>query len=220
MFTGLVEEVGVIRRFESYGGGGRLTVQARKVLGGTSIGDSIAVSGACLTVVAVGGDDFAVECMPETLSHTTLGKAKRGAPVNLERSLAVGARLGGHLVLGHVDAVAEVLKVRRTGNASEITFSLPEAVAPYLAAKGSVAIDGVSLTVIGVDENGFRVGVIPHTLEATTLRTLESGRLVNVEADVLARYVHRALQSGNRGDAKGEARGGLTEELLKAKGFL
>ena len=220
MFTGLIEEVGVVRRLEMNGEGGRLAVQARKVLGGTKIGDSIAVSGACLTVVALGSDGFTVDCMPETLTQTTLGGVEKGALVNLERSLALGERLGGHLVLGHVDAVAEVIAVRRTGNAHEIRFSLPESVAAYVAPKGSVAIDGVSLTVIRVDDKGFEVGVIPHTLDATTLRTVLAGRRVNIESDVLARYVSRALQWSNARASAVGAQGGLTEELLREKGFI
>jgi riboflavin synthase len=222
MFTGLVEEVGVVRRLERRGDGGRLSVQARVVLEGTRLGDSIAVSGACLTVVDLQRDGFTVDCMPETLSLTTLGRVSSGAPVNLERSLAIGGRAGGHLVLGHVDAMGEVLAVRRGTPAWELSFSLPEVIAACVAAKGSVAIDGVSLTVIRLTESGFDVGVIPHTLRETSLGSLTVGSQVNLEADVLARYVQRALQwQSGRGSGGGmTASGGITEQLLREEGFV
>jgi riboflavin synthase len=222
MFTGLVEEVGVVRRLERRGDGGRLSVRAAAVLEGTRIGDSVAVSGACLTVVELQRDGFTVDCMPETLSLTTLGSAVSGDRVNLERSLAVGGRAGGHLVLGHVDVIGRVLSVRKGVPAWELGFSLPEPIAACVAPKGSIAIDGVSLTVIRLNAGGFDVGVIPHTLEETTLGLLSVGSRVNLEADVLARYVQRALEvqvaAGNQ--KHGVAPGGLTEELLREEGFV
>ncbi len=220
MFTGLIEEMGVVRRLEKTRGGGRLSVQARKVLGGTKLGDSIAVSGACLTVIDLATDGFTVDCMPETISLTTIGAASVGRAVNLERSLVLGERIGGHLVLGHVDAVSEVIAVVRKGAVREIRFSLPGAVASYIAPKGSVAIDGVSLTVMRVDKDAFEIGVIPHTLEETTLKNVHTGMLVNVEADVLARYVQRALRSDGSTGSEGEVAGGLTEDFLREKGFV
>jgi riboflavin synthase len=220
MFTGLVEEVGVVRRLEKKRDGGRLSVQARKILEGTKLGDSIAVSGACLTVVDLVTDGFTVDCMPETMSLTTLGRAEAGRTVNLERSLMLGARLGGHLVLGHVDGVAEVVGIVRKGSTHEVTFSLPEAVAAYVTPKGSVAIDGVSLTVMRVGKETFEIGIIPHTLEETTLKAMQPGMLVNIEADVLARYVQRALESGSSAGTEGGSAGGLTEALLREKGFV
>jgi riboflavin synthase len=221
MFTGLVEEVGTVRRLERRGDGGRLSVQARTVLEGTRLGDSIAVSGACLTVVDLGSDGFTADCMPETLQRTTLGAAAVGSPVNLERSLALGQRLGGHLVLGHVDAVAEVLSTKRSGDAWEVRFSLPPEISACVAAKGSVAIDGISLTVVRVDQGGFEVGIIPRTLAETTLRVVRVGMRVNVEADVLARYVQRALLVREGGSDPGAAGfGGVSEELLRRQGFV
>ena len=220
MFTGLVEEVGVVQRLEHWGEGGRLSVQARAVLEGTRLGDSIAVNGTCLTVVDVAGDGFTVDCMPETLQRSTLGAASRGTRVNLERSLALGQRLGGHLVLGHVDAVAEVLSTRRNGEAGEIRFALPQEIAACVAAKGSIAIDGISLTVIRTGPGWFEVGIIPHTMAETTLSDLKTGTRVNLEADVLARYVQRALSVQTRGPDPGEGEpGGLTEEALRRLGF-
>jgi riboflavin synthase len=229
MFTGLIEEVGVVRRLERGPGGGKLSVRARTVLGGTKVGDSIAVSGACLTVIALDGDGFVVECMPETLTRTTLGQAGPGSLVNLERSLRWGDRLGGHLVLGHVDDAGEILGVRREGIAWEVRISLPATLRGTVAAKGSIAIDGISLTVIRVDGEGFEVGVIPHTLKETTLRAVRERMRVNLEADVLARYVLQSLQAlagvpgggaldGTAGGGGGLPRG-LTEEFLRERGF-
>ncbi len=220
MFTGLIEEVGVVRRLERGPGGGKLSVRARTVVEGTKVGDSIAVSGACLTVIALDGDGFVVECMPETLARTTLGKAGPGSLVNLERSLRWGDRLGGHLVLGHVDDVGEILQVRQVGIAWEVRVSLPAALGGAVAAKGSIAIDGISLTVMRVDGEGFDVGVIPHTLKETTLRAAREGMLVNLEADVLARYVLQSLRAlAGSGDGGVAAPRGLTEQFLREQGF-
>ncbi len=221
MFTGLVEEVGVVRRLERSAGVVRLVIGAQTVSEGMRVGDSILVSGACLTVVAAKSGEFAVECMPETLSRTTIGSMSQGGEVNLERSLAWGDRMGGHLVMGHVDAVAPALSVAERGIALEVTISLPEAVRPFLAAKGSVAVDGVSLTVIEVDEAGFTVGLMPHTVATTTLRSVTRGTKVNLEADIIARYVYRSLRESERADAPSrEPTAGLTQELLRDKGFI
>jgi riboflavin synthase len=219
MFTGLVEEVGTVRRLERTGDGGRLTIGARRVLDGVRVGDSIAVSGACLTVVAVGRDELTMDCTPETLSRTTLRDARLGTEMNLERSLVLGDRLGGHLVLGHVDAVAEIIGVRKRGNSLEVGFSLPEAVRAYVAAKGSVAIDGVSLTVVRVEQRAFEVALIPQTVSETTLRHVKTGLQVNVEADIIARYVSRALKVGRDMEWEGVEGEGLTEKLLREEGF-
>jgi len=230
MFTGLIEEVGTLTRVERRGESAHLAVRASKVLEGTVVGDSIAVNGACLTVVSIGNDGFVVDAMPETLNHSTLGKAGAGTLVNLERSLSLGGKLGGHLVLGHVDAVAEVVDVKAQGIAWLVRMSLPEVIGPLVAPKGSVAVDGISLTVIDVGEGTFSVGVIPHTLRETALRAVKAGMQVNLEADVLARYVMRAIQglTGGAGlDAIGgyessdrTAGSGLTEEFLREQGFI
>jgi len=219
MFTGLVEEVGTVSRLERRGDGGRLSVRARTVLEGTRVGDSVAVSGACLTIVELDSSGFVVDCMPETLLHTTLGQVTSGDLVNLERSLVLGGRLGGHLVLGHVDAVAEVLAVQTKGSASEVTVSLPEAVRGCVAPKGSIALDGISLTVVAVGAEWFQVGIIPHTLKETTLRNVRAGLQVNVEADVLARYVQKSLHALGS-EALGTPASGLTEKLLRDQGFV
>lgn len=220
MFTGLIEEVGILRRIERGTDGARLVIGARTVLEDTRLGDSIAVSGACLTVTALGVDEFVADCMPETLARTTLGGMARGAEVNLERSLVLGSRLGGHLVLGHVDAVAEVKAIDKKGDSLEVRFDLPSEVAPFLVAKGSVALDGASLTVISVSEREFVVGLIPHTIGATSLRALARGSRVNIEADVLARYVQRSLMMGAAVDSGTGESVDLSMELLAEKGFV
>jgi riboflavin synthase len=221
MFTGLVEEIGVIRRIELRSEGARLIIGARKVLEGVRVGDSIAVSGPCLTVTAVGRDEFVADCMSETLTRTTLGKVTNGSEVNLERSLALGDRLGGHLVMGHVDTVAAVRGVDTKGESRELRLSLPSLVAPFIAEKGSVAVDGVSLTIIRIGAEEFVVGLIPHTIVTTTLRMLNKGSSVNLEADVMARYVHRSIAiMGSETGAEASASESLTVELLREKGFV
>ena len=232
VFTGLVEEVGRVRRLTRRGEGAHLYVSGHRVLEGTRIGDSISVSGACLTVVAIAGDTFAVDCMAETLEHTTVGSLRPGHEVNLERALALGDRLGGHLVLGHVDGVGEVLSSRTRGIAQELRISLPLELRGFVAGKGSIAVDGISLTVTDVTETEFGLGIIPHTLRETTLRAVSPGRRVNLEVDVLARYVHQVLGAlvedsagrdgaarPGRNSARPAGAGGL-ESLLREQGYV
>lgn len=246
MFTGLVEEVGTVVRLTRRGAqGAHLFLRGRRVLEGTRLGDSIDVNGACLTVVELGSGLFAVDCMAETLERTTVGELRTGDEVNLERAMALGDRLGGHLVLGHVDGVGIVRSVRQRGIAQEVWVSLPPGLRGYVAPRGSVAVDGISLTVTDVTDEEFGLGLIPHTLANTTLRSITPGRRVNLEADVLARYVRQALLTwapgavphGPAGTGTGAAAagqgvssatggrattttGGLSEEALRAAGFL
>ncbi|MCZ7661959.1 MAG: riboflavin synthase [Thermoleophilia bacterium] len=220
MFTGLIEEVGTVVRLVRRPEGAQVFVDARKVLQGTRLGDSIAVNGACLTVVDLRDDRFAVDCMPETLARSTIGELSPGDQVNLERALALGDRLGGHLVLGHVDGVGRILSVKARGVAREIRVEMPDDLRPYVAAKGSVAVDGISLTVTDVGERDFGLGIIPHTLTATTLRRVDPGRRVNLEVDVLARYAHRALMTALGQGKPAPREDGLTEEYLREAGFL
>lgn len=221
MFTGLIEEVGRISRVEKRPEGAHIFVQARVVTEGTRLGDSIAVDGACLTVVHVEPAMFAVDCMAETLAATTIGSRRPGDTVNLERAMTLGDRLGGHLVLGHVDGVGEVLSVRRRGIAWELRLGFPPDLAPFLAPKGSVAVDGVSLTITDVEGEEFGLGIIPHTLQQTTLRDVSAGRRVNLEADVLARYVRRSLliPGGHAQDPTGESKG-MSMNDLRSAGYL
>ena len=199
MFTGIVEEMGRILRIEPRSGGMRLRIGAHRVLAGAQVGDSIAVSGCCLTAVEVGPDAFALDAVPETMSRTTLGERHEGDPVNLERPLAFDQRLGGHLVQGHVDGVGTVIEVRPEGEGTRVTFEVPRALARYVAEKGSVAVDGVSLTVAASAGDRFEIAFIPHTLRETVAGGYAPGRKVNIEVDLLARYVARLLEAKEEG---------------------
>ena len=194
MFTGLVEEVGVIERVEAVPGGRRLWIACRRVVEDARVGDSIAVSGCCLTAVAVSERGFAVEAVPETLARTTIGGWSPGTRVNLERSLRLDQRLGGHLMQGHVDGVGEVVAAAGEGEGRRVTIALPGPLARFVAEKGSLAVDGVSLTVAGVGQGRCDVALIPHTLAVTTADEWTSARRVHLEVDVIARYVGRWLE--------------------------
>ena len=196
MFTGLVEEVGRVRslRAAEDAGDAHLGLSASVVLGGTRVGDSILVNGACLTVDEIDDGGLVFYTMPETLRRTALGDLSEGSAVNLERAMAAGGRLGGHIVQGHVDGVGEVLDVRPEGDAEIWTFGAPESVLRYAVEKGSVAIDGISLTVVSVEGDRFTVSILPHTRTHTNLGALGVGSHVNLEADVVGKYVERLMQ--------------------------
>src|SRR5690348_9570785 len=197
MFTGIVTDVGTVRSAEQRGDL-RLVIETNYDMDTVELGASIACSGACLTVVDKGADWFAVDLSGETVSKTAAGRWREGARLNLERSLRLGDELGGHIVTGHVDAVGTVVGIRPDGDSKRIDISVPAALGPMIAAKGSVALDGASMTVndVGDAEDGttqFSVNVIPHTAQHTTLGDLAAGRQLNVEVDVLARYIDRML---------------------------
>jgi riboflavin synthase len=196
MFTGLVEEVGRVRslRAAEDAGDARLGLSAEVVLGGTRIGDSILVNGACLTVDELEDGGVVFYTMPETLRRTALGDLGEGSPVNLERAMEAGGRLGGHIVQGHVDGVGEVLGVRPEGEAEIWEFAAPEAVLRYCVQKGSICVDGISLTVVSVGEGSFTVSILPQTRANTNLGGLVEGSWVNLEADVIGKYVERLLE--------------------------
>jgi riboflavin synthase len=189
MFTGIVEELGEVAE----AGGGRLIVRCNTVLEDATVGASIAVNGVCLTVTDLKDGTAAFDLSPETLSRTTLGQVKPGDPVNLERPLTLTTRLGGHLVQGHVDAVGSVTSVERNGEGASMVVEASPQLAPYLVEKGSVAVDGVSLTVASANGTSFGVALVPHTLAVTTLGGKEPGDLVNLEADLIAKYVERMV---------------------------
>ena len=193
MFTGLVELKAAVVEVQEAPPGRRLRIAAGAVSEGVALGDSICVSGCCLTVVAAADGVLDFEAGPETLSRTTLGKLKAGDAVNLERSLRFNDRLGGHLVTGHVDAVGEVAVRNDMGDWSEFWFRFPAAYAGQIASKGSIAVDGVSLTVVGAEAERFSVQLIPHTLAVTTLGALRVGTAINLETDLLAKYVERQI---------------------------
>jgi riboflavin synthase len=194
MFTGLVEHVGAVIRLEPIGPGVRLTVRSAVVVEGTNVGDSIAINGCCLTVVAVRSDEMSFEAGSETLGRTNLGRLSIGSGVNLERSLKIGDRLGGHYVSGHIDAVGTLDARRDEGEWSFFWFRVPRELTRQMASKGSIAVDGVSLTLVDVEAERFSVALIPHTLAVTTLGKLAVGDAVNTETDVLAKYVARQLE--------------------------
>jgi len=192
MFTGIIQTVGTVASIEQRGGDTRLTIGARDLgFDDVAVGDSICVSGVCLTAIALDGAQFAADVSVETLSCTTLGTLKIGNGVNLEKSLRLADRLGGHLVSGHVDGVGKVIAVAPDARSQRWTFELPDALARYVAAKGSICIDGVSLTVNEVEHNRFGVNLIPHTIDVTTFRDKRAGDAVNIEVDLIARYVER-----------------------------
>ena len=194
MFAGIVEELGAVAR-NAIDGEGRLDIRAATVVREVAIGDSIAVNGCCLTVVRAGADGFTADVMPETAHRTTLAALREGDPVNLEAALAYGARVGGHLVSGHVDAVGTVTARADDGNAVRVTVAAPGPLLRHVVERGSVAVDGVSLTVTAVDETSFSVSLIPHTVAVTTARNWVPGAAVNLESDIVAKHVTRTLDA-------------------------
>jgi riboflavin synthase len=197
MFTGIVEELGHVRSVTPRADGARIEIEAQKVLDDAEIGASIAVNGCCLTVVASGEDWWQADAVVETLRRTNLGALAPGDPVNLERPVRLDDRLGGHMVQGHVDGVATIsVRDEQTDGSVLVRFVAPADVLKYVVHKGSITVDGISLTVAAVHDDGFSVAVIPHTLDVTTLGTKAVGSTVNLEADVLAKYVERLLETG------------------------
>ncbi len=193
MFTGIVEEVGTIRS----AGRGRMAVSASKVVGDLKVGDSVCVNGTCLTATSIDDAGFTVDVVPETLRRTNLGSLTAGDPVNLERSMAIGDRFGGHIVQGHIDATGEVVSIDTEGDALLVNIRAPASVMRYVVEKGFVAVDGTSLTVVNCGAQSFTVTIIPHTRENTVFGSRKVGDLVNLEADIIAKYVER-VSSGPR----------------------
>ena len=194
MFTGIIQTTGSIERRSSPGTGARLTIKTPRRLPALALGESIAVNGACLTVTGRRDRSFTVDVSPETLRRTTLGRAAPATRVNLERALRVGDRLGGHIVLGHVDGVGRLEKIQHDGDWFLYRFRAPRPLAPYLIEKGSIAVDGVSLTIFGCRGPSFTVALIPHTLAETTLGERKPGDTVNLEADVLLKHIEAMLR--------------------------
>lgn len=194
MFTGIVEEVGRIESVTKGEKSSRLCIKAKAVLEGTKIGDSICTNGVCLTVTRIHGDSFAADVMAETMRKSNLGALNVGSKVNLERAVALGGRFGGHLVSGHIDGIGIVRAVTREDNALWISISVSEPIGRYLVEKGSVTVDGVSLTVARIEPWGFRISIIPHTQKETLLIGRMSGQTVNLECDLMAKYAEKLLQ--------------------------
>lgn len=216
MFTGIIEEIGTVRRIERGAAGARLTITAKTVLEGTKLGDSIATNGVCLTVVSMTADSFSADVMAETLRRSSLGALQSGSPVNLERAMPANGRFGGHIVSGHIDGTGTVASQKREDNAVWVTVRTPAPLLRYIVEKGSIAIDGVSLTVAAVDETSFSVSIIPHTGAQTILLGKKPGETVNLECDMIGKYVEKLLAPYT---SEQSAASGITMEFLARNGF-
>jgi len=217
VFTGIIEEIGTIREIRFIHEGAVITISAEKILPGIKIGDSVAVNGVCLTATAVEAGSFACDISAETLRLSGFKQAKQGLRVNLERSLMLGGRLGGHIVLGHVDGVGRLISRISSGEGLEISFSFPRQLERYLVYKGSIAVNGVSLTIASLVQDSFSVAAIPLTLEETNLAGLNIGDPVNLEVDILGKYFERFFQLGISKDEK--TKSGISAEYLQSQGF-
>ena len=210
MFTGIVEEVGSVRHVVSGQTSGEIEISARKVLEKTQIGDSIAVNGVCLTVTRLGENSFCADVMPETLRRSNLGKLKSGDLVDLERAMAADGRFGGHIVSGHIDGTGTILENRKEGNAVWVRIGAANEILRLIVEKGSIAIDGISLTVAAVDEYSFAVSIIPHTGSETILLKKKPGEVVNLENDIVGKYIEKLMS---------KPKSGITMEFLAEHGF-
>jgi len=217
MFTGIIQAIGTVESLQSHGGDVRLRIRTGKLdLDDVRLGDSIAVNGVCLTVVALRGDGFEADVSRETLSLTSLGDLEPGSPVNLEKALTLATRLGGHLVSGHVDGLGSVVDRREDARSVRFTIEAPAGLARYIAHKGSITVDGTSLTVNGVEGARFHLNIVPHTLRETIMGGYRVGTRVNLEVDLLARYLERLLLGEKAADSNPE---GVTREILAKAGF-
>ena len=214
MFTGIIEEIGQVKTVRRGGRSAVLAISAPLITTGLNIGDSVAVNGVCLTATAITGGSFSADAMPETLSRSTLGSLAPGSRVNLERAMAANGRFGGHIVSGHIDGTAKLTALRRDDNAIWCELAAEPRLLRYIIEKGSVAIDGVSLTVADLTPGGFAVSIIPHTAGMTTLGSRRVGDTLNLECDIIGKYVERLLSPAT------PAEGGVTAELLSKYGFM
>ena len=214
MFTGIIEEVGTLRSVRRGAHSAVLTIGASRVLSDLKIGDSVAVNGVCLTATRLLPDGFTADVMHETLNRSALGTLGPGSPVNLERAMAAGSRFGGHIVSGHIDGTGTIRALRRDDNAVWYTVSAAPSLLKYIVEKGSIAIDGISLTVAAVDDASFSVSIIPHTAASTILGSKRPGDTVNLETDLIGKYVEKLLSFRDE-----PASGGLTLEILRQNGF-
>lgn len=220
MFTGIVEELGIIQSLNMQGTSGSIRIQAKKVLENTKIGDSIAVNGICLTVTSMTGNGFTADVMAETVRRSGLKEARTGDAVNLERAMAAEGRFGGHIVSGHIDGTGVITEYRQEENAVWVTISAQPEILTLIVEKGSICIDGISLTVATVSDTQFQVSVIPHTAEETTLLHKRVGNLVNLENDIVGKYVQKLLGlAGNMQESTADSGGGLTMEMLQDLGY-
>jgi riboflavin synthase len=213
MFTGLIEDTGRVENFHRRGEAGLLTVETSLPIAEIAIGDSVAVNGACLTVTEKGGRAVTFDVSPESIARTTIGKLRIGNRVNLERALKLGDRLGGHIVSGHIDCCGRLIRIENRSGNHQLQFSLPDQHARYLVEKGSVTIDGISLTINALSQDGFSVNIIPHTFTNTTLEKIRTGDEVNIETDIIGKYVERLVQPWKKG-------GDISMGFLAENGFI
>ena len=214
MFTGIIEEVGTVKAVQHSGSNSFIRIEAKKVLEDVHLGDSIAVNGVCLTVTHFDSTTFQADVMNETLSRSSLGSLRNGSPVNLERAMAAGGRFGGHIVSGHIDGTGTVSDIRNDGIAVWYTISANADILRYIVEKGSIAIDGISLTVAKVTDNSFSVSIIPHTASVTILGTKIIGDIVNLENDIVGKYVEKLMKPAD------SPQSGLNMEMLAKNGFI
>ena len=208
MFTGIIEELGEIQAITQ----NKITIKAKTVLEGTNLGDSIAVNGVCLTVTKLNNNEFDADISPETMKVTALGGLKKGNLVNLERAVQVGARLGGHIVSGHIDSNGVIENITKSGDFYNVEIKLTEESSKYVVKKGSITIDGISLTVANIQGDRVTLAIIPHTFENTNLKTLQKGEFVNIETDILSKYVEKFLSTRDN-------KSGISVEFLMEHGF-
>lgn len=219
MFTGIIEELGEIEHIIQSHNQNRLSIRCSKVVEDCSLGDSIAVNGVCLTVISFSNKGFAADVSGETWKRSTLASLKKGKKVNLERALRIGGKMGGHFVQGHVDCTASLLSVLEEGDFFVPRFLFPQEYSPYIVEKGSISIDGISLTVAVLEENQFTCAIVPHTWENTNLRFLKPGDTINLEVDVLAKYVFRLLETSGLLGNSGQKKKTLELTFLQEHGF-
>lgn len=219
MFTGIIEEQGTVKSIIPGKNSAVITIQCEKVLEGTKLGDSIALNGVCLTVTNIGGNEYSADVMHETLRRSSLRQLKKGDTVNLERAMAAGGRFGGHIVSGHIDGTGTVVNIQEDDNAVWYTIESSVSVLKYIVEKGSVAIDGISLTVAEVSEKYFKVSTIPHTRKETNLSERKAGDVVNIECDVIGKYVERLINFSDS-NISGGNNSRITKDFLSDNGFI
>ena len=217
IFTGIIEELGVVKSIAINGASGCITIKAKKVLEGTQLGDSIAVNGTCLTVTSINSDGFSADVMAETVKRTSLSQLGKGDLVNLERAMILNGRFGGHIVSGHIDGTGTITKYTKEENAIWVTIKAPDEILDLIVEKGSICIDGISLTVATVSDQDFQVSIIPHTAKETTLIHKKVGSLVNLENDIVGKYIKKLMENNQEEQAKKAS--GLTMEMLEEYGL-
>ena len=217
IFTGIIEELGVVKSIAINGASGCITIKAKKVLEGTQLGDSIAVNGTCLTVTSINSDGFSADVMVETVRRTSLSQVGKGDMVNLERAMILNGRFGGHIVSGHIDGTGTITKYTKEENAIWVTIKAPEEILDLIVEKGSICIDGISLTVATVSDRDFQVSIIPHTAKETTLIHKKVGSLVNLENDIVGKYIKKLME--NKQEEQAKKASGLTMEMLEEYGI-